>query len=193
MVKPRLAALTIFGGRFAVASVLVLTLAACGGSNGAPATAVEPAAYVRNVCGAMVQWQEDVGAAFGAKFTETNDSATIRKEVLRSFDTIRNATDALGTRVEKAGTPKATDGERIARQLRETVVTASTKLAGTRARFAAIEVTDVEPAIHLEGAMIEQGDQVDAVSGSLERLDGSPELRRERSTEPACIKFDKQK
>ncbi len=182
--------------RLAVASTLVAVLAACGGSKGAPAAPtalVEPFAYVRSVCGALVKWDEAVSPQFGAKSNESNDSATIRKQFLDLFEGVEQATDDLGKQLEKAGTPKAAGGDGVARRLRDTVAGASGKLQANRTGFAAIRVTDVEPTIHVEEAMIAQGGQMDAVQGSLQAFDGSPELRQARERDPACTAFSKNK
>jgi len=182
--------------RLAVASILVLVLAACGGSKSAPAAPpapVEPSAYVRSVCDALVKWDEAVGPAFGAKSSESNDSATIGKQFLDLFEGVEQATDELGKRLERAGAPKVAGGEGVARRLRDTVAGASSKLQANRAGFAAIRVTDVEPTIHVEEAMIAQGEQMDAVQGSLEVFDGTPELRQARDRDPGCTTFSKNK
>jgi len=182
--------------RLAFASILVCVLAACGGSKGssaAPTAPVEPAVYARSVCGALVKWDEAVSPAFGAKSKGSNDSATIRKEFLDLFASVEHATDNLGKQLDKAGAPKVAGGEGVARRLRDTVAGASRKLQANRVGFAAIRVTDVEPTIHVEEAMIAQGEQMDAVEGSLEGFDGTPELRQARERDPACTAFSKKK
>ncbi len=181
--------------RLAVASILVLVFAACGESKGTPAAPtapVEPVAWVRGVCGALVKWDEALAPIFNVKPSNSNDSAILRREFLHLFDGVQHATEALGTQLEKAGTPRVPGGDGVARRLRARVAGALSKLKANRTSFAAIRVTDVEPAVHVEEAMIAQGEQMDAVSGSVESLDGVPELRQARQREPACVTFSKQ-
>ncbi len=182
--------------RLGVASILAIVLAACGeskGASGAPAKPAEPAVYVRNVCGALVTWDKALAPVFGVKPSDSSDSTIIRREFLHLFDSVQHATEALGTQVENAGTPRVSGGDGVARRLRDTVAVASRKLKANRTSFAAIKVTDVEPAVHVEGAMIAQGDQMDAVRGSLDAIDAAPALRQARERDPACITFSEQK
>lgn len=180
----------------AVASVTTLMLTACGGSESSSTTAVPPAAYVRSVCRAMVQWNEGVAAAYLATEgqTDTNQSASIRRGMLDFFDAIQDRTDAMRARIAKAGSPNVPDGIGVARELRASLTSASAKLKANRASFAAVPLSDVQPAASIEGAMTGFGEQYEAVYKSVERLDEqSPDLRQARQREPACNEFRDQR
>lgn len=176
-------------GLVAVASVLVLALAACGGSGPSTGGVVEPGTYVGRVCRAVTQWNEDVASAFRMSEERPDDdrSAVLRQDMLDFFDDVQDATEAMVERVDDAGTPEIPDGVGVARELRDALATASDKLDANRASFAAIALSDVQPAASVEGAMTVFSDQVEAVYASVERLDGrSPVLREARETESAC-------
>ncbi len=175
--------------RFAVAALLVFSLTACAGSGNPTGGSVPTPVYVRNVCQAMVQWNEDVGAAFQAteERPDTNSSAVIRTDMLDFFDDLQDKTDAMRARVEKAARPDVPDGVGVARELRDALTSASAELAANRTDFAAIPLTDVQPAASIEAAMTVVGEQLEAIHASVGALDGrSPDLRRAREREPAC-------
>lgn len=168
---------------------LVVAMGACAGSQRSTGEAVAPAEYVRQVCQAVARWDEGVGSAF-RRSEETPDddrSSVLRRDMLDFFDDVQDATDAMVARVEEAGSPQIPEGEGIARELREAVSTASRKLDASRASFAAIPVSDVQPAASIEGAMTVFAEQVDAVHAAVDRLDErSAVLREERARAPGC-------
>lgn len=180
--------------RFAAISILTLALAACGGSSNTTNGPVVAATYVRTVCRDAVQWDEAVAAAFRAadKRPHSDDESSIRADMLAFFDDVRSATDALVERVDKAGFPQVSDGTGVAGRLRSALAETSGRLAAERKRFAAIRVTDVEPAASIEGAMGAFGEQLDAVKVTVQRLvDSAPALRKAGTSEPACLQLAK--
>lgn len=167
----------------------MLALVACGGSEGSTGEAVAPAAYVRLVCQAVARWDEGVESAFRTSEERPDDDrpAVLRRDMLDFFDDVQEATDAMVERVDDAGSPEVPDGDGIARELREALSDASQKLDANRASFAAVPLSDVQPAASIEGAMTVLAEQVEAVHAALDRLDErSPLLRRERARVPAC-------
>jgi hypothetical protein len=167
----------------------VLALLSCGGSERSTGEAVTPAVYVRLVCQAVARWDEGVESAFRTSEERPDDDrpAVLRGDVLDFFDDVQEATDAMVERVEEAGSPEVRDGDGIARELREAVSTASRKLEANRASFAAIPLSDVQPAASVEGAMTVFAEQVEAVHAAVDRLgERSPVLRQERARVPAC-------
>lgn len=180
-------------GRAASSLVLALLLAACSGSGGSSADAVPATAYVRSVCGAMVRWNSDVAAAFRAADArpDTDSSVTIRREMLSFLDAIEAATDSAGKRVGDAGIPDIPDGAGVALELRDALATAAGELKQNRARFAAIPVTDVQPAASIEETMTTVAEQFDAVRASVQRLDERlPALRDARRDDPSCRELE---
>lgn len=164
-------------------------LAGCGGSDPSTAEAVAPVEYVRKVCQAVARWDQGVESAFRTSDERPDDDrpSVLRRAMLDFFDDVQDATDAMVERVEEAGRPEVPDGDRIAGELREAVTAASQKLDANRANFAAIPLSDVQPAASIEGAMTVFAEQVEAVHAAVDRLDErSPVLREEREREPAC-------
>jgi len=177
--------------RLGVASILVLVLGACGeskGTSGAPGAPAEPAVYLRGVCGALVQWHDDTGAALEADSGDSKDPAIIRRELLKALDGVQRATDALRTSVNTAGTPKVSGGERLARPLRDSLGAMSRELKANRDSFAAIRVNDVDMGA-IKNAYAGMVQQLDVVTGAVQPLDQSPELHQAYEGDPACVKF----
>ena len=175
--------------RLAAAAALALVLTACGGAGRSASDPAEPAAYVRLVCSATAWWGEELESAWAATEAkpDTNRPATIRAEMLEFFDHLHDSTDSLGRRLAAAGTPDVTDGAAIARTLRDGLAAASAELGATRARFAAIPLSDAQPAASIEEAMTAAGEQLEAVQASVMRLgDRSPALGGAQHAEPAC-------
>jgi hypothetical protein len=173
----------------------VLTLVACSGSERSPGEAVEPAAYVRQVCQAVARWDEDVGSAYRASEERPDDdrSSVLRRDILDFFDDVQDGTDTMVERVEEAGTPDVAQGEGIARELRDAVSGASQRLRANRDSFAAIPISDVQPAASIEGAMTVFAEQIEAVDAAVDRLgERSPVLRRQREREPACDRMTRE-
>ena len=176
------------------ALVVALAFTGCAGSATTSESAVAPAAYVRNVCRALLEWNAEVGSAFAATDArpDSDRPAAIRKDMLDFFDAIQSTTDSMRSRIEKTGAPDVADGPAAARALRQALADASDKLKSNRAQFAAVPLSDVQPAASIEGAMTVLGEQLDAVNGSVLRLDErSPELARARSGEPECVRLAK--
>ena len=183
-------------GRPAAGGVLIVAvaLAACAGSGRGTGTseAVSPAAYMGDVCRALVQWTDDVGSAFAA-FDARPDSdrpAAIRKDMLEFFDALQDTTDAMRSRVEQAGAPDIAEGSAAAVGLRDALARASEELKANRTRFAVVPLSDVQPAASIEGAMTVVGEQLEAIQSSVLVLDGrSPELRRAREADSDCTRL----
>ena len=180
----------------AVVAALALSFTACAGSRAETTAAVEPATYVRSVCRALVEWDEGIESAWGRSqaLSTWAGPAAIRSEMVTFFDDLEETTDALHGRVTKAGFPAVSDGEATAGALREALATASGKLTSNRIEFAAIPLSDVQPAASIEGALTVVGEQLEAVEDSLELLEGrNAELARATGSEPECIRFRDQK
>ncbi len=149
---------------------------------------MEPAAYLRSVCGALVQWHDDTDAAFQAESSGSKDPAILRKDLLQLLDGVQHASDAFRTRVDAAGTPRVAGGERLARSLRDAIAAVSSKMRANRDRFAAIRVTDVdETTTNDAGAGMAL--QLDVVGEAVQPLDMSPELHQVYESDPDCAKF----
>ena len=171
--------------------LLALALTACAGSGGGTgaAEAVTPATYVRHVCRALVEWNEEVGSAFSATDArpDSDRPAALRKDMLDFFDALQDATDAMRSRIDKLGAPAINDGRAAAESLQHALAGASDELKANRTRFAAVPLSDVQPAASIEGAMTVVGEQLAAIQSSVVVLDGrSPELRRARETDGNC-------
>ena len=176
-------------------AALMLLLAACGGGERTTREAVAVPAYVREVCEVMVRWNGDVAAAFRADEArpDSNRPASIRKDVLDFLDAVQASTDAMRTRVANAGTPDVPNGTAVARDLQAAVDAASTKLKTNRDDFAAIPLSDVQPAASIEGAMTVLAEQFEAVQTAVQRLgQQSPPVRDALEREAACKKFREQ-
>lgn len=178
-----------------VLAVLAAVFTACGGSGAGTPGAVEPAAYMRSVCGALVEWNEGVGTAFAETDArpDSDRPADIRRDMLDFFDALQDTTDAMRSRIERAGAPEGPEGAAAATALRDALVKASDTLKSNRARFAAIPLSDVQPAASIEGAMTVVGEQLEAVQASV-RLPESrfPALRQARESEPECKRLAEQ-
>jgi hypothetical protein len=71
--------------------------------------------------------------------------------------------------------------------LQDGVRAAANELEANRDAFAAIPLSDVEPAASLEATLTVMAEQFDAVYRSVEGLDNAaPALRQARAEEPAC-------
>lgn len=178
------------GLRAAVAA-LALGLVACGGSagTGGAADPVPPDDYVRSVCRAVADWNDDVAAAFRAtdELPDSDRPATIRRDFVDFFDQLQEATDDMVSRVDDAAQPDIPEGAAAARALRDGVATAADRLEANRDWFAAIPLTDVQPAASLEEALTVMAEQFDAVYASVEGLDDSSSaLGQAREREAAC-------
>lgn len=179
-------------GRRAAASAalgVALAVTGCAGSGRTSRSAIPPTAYVENVCRALVEWNEEIGSDFAATDArpDSDRPATIRKDMLDFFDAIQDTTDSLRSRIDKTAAPDVADGPAAARALQQALVDASNKLEANRTRFAAVPLSDVEPAASIEGAMTVVGAQLEAVNASVLLLDErSPDLRRARLEEPMC-------
>ena len=141
------------------------------------------------MCQAVARWDEGVASAYRTSEERPDDdrSSVLRRDILDFFDGVQDATDAMVERVEEAGVPEVPDGEGIARELREAVSTVSRKLDANRTSFAAIPLSDVQPAASIEATMTVFGEQMEAVYAAIDRLDErSPILRDERGRQPAC-------
>ena len=129
------------GLRAAVAA-LALGLVACGGSagTGGAADPVPPDDYVRSVCRAVADWNDDVAAAFRAtdELPDSDRPATIRRDFVDFFDQLQEATDDMVSRVDDAAQPDIPEGAAAARALRDGVATAADRLEANRDWFAAI-------------------------------------------------------
>jgi hypothetical protein len=184
-------ALRVAQGLPAAALVLAFALVACGGSagTGGAADPVPPDDYVRSVCRAVSDWNDDVAAAFRAtdELPDSDRPATIRRDFVGFFDQLQEVTDDLVARVEDASRPDLPEGEAAAAALQSGVRAAANELEANRDAFAAIPLSDVEPAASLEGALTVMAEQFDAVYRSVEGLDdAAPALGRAREHEPAC-------
>ena len=171
--------------------LLALALTACAGSGGGTDTAeaVAPASYLRHICRALVEWNEEVGSAFSATDArpDSDRPAAIRKDMLDFFDALQAATDGMRSRIDEVGAPAITDGRAAVEGLQRVLAGASDELKANRSRFAAVPLTDVQPAASIEGAMTVVGEQLDAIQSSVLVLDErSPELRRAREVDPDC-------
>jgi ubiquinone biosynthesis protein UbiJ len=70
---------------------------------------------------------------------------------------------------------------------------ASQRLRANRDSFAAIPISDVQPAASIEGAMTVFAEQIEAVDAAVDRLgERSPVLRRQREREPACDRMTRE-
>jgi hypothetical protein len=171
------------------AAALVLALAACGGSEPSTGATVPAGRYVGSVCRAVGQWNDDIASAYRRSEERPDDdrSSVLRRDILDFFDDVQDATTALVGEVEEAGVPDVPDGGGVARELRDAVAAASDKLEANRDSFAAIPLSDVQPAASIEGAMTTFGEQIESVQIAVERLDErSPLLRQARERDPAC-------
>ena len=174
-----------------VATALALALFACGGSSGTGGAAdpIPPAEYVRSVCRAVVEWNEDVGAAFRAtdERPDSDRPSIIRRDFVDFFDGVQDASDDLVARVEDAARPDIPEGVAAARTLQDGLGTAAERLEANRDAFADVPLSDVQPAASIEGALTVMAEQFDAVYVAVEGLDeASPALRQAREQEPTC-------
>ena len=150
---------------------------------------------MRSVCRALVEWNVEVGKAFAATDArpDSDRPADIRKDMLDFFDAIQDTTDALRDRVGRAGAPEGPGGAAAATVLKEALVKASDALKWNRARFAAIPLSDVQPAASVEGAMAVFGEQLEAVQASVRLPESrSPGMRQHRDSEPECKRLSEQ-
>lgn len=171
--------------------VLAVALTGCAGSGRGSETAeaVTPATYVHHVCRALVDWHEEVGAAFSSTDArpDSDRPVAIRKDMLDFFDAVQAATDAMRRRIDKVGAPSLPDDRAAADGLERALAGASDELRANRTRFAAVPLSDVQPAASIEGAMTVVGEQLAAIRSSVLVLDGrSPELRRAREADGDC-------
>ena len=110
--------------------------------------------------------------------------------MLDFFDALQDATDAMRSRIQKAGAPDVAEGRAAAVDLQQALAGASEELKANRARFAAIPLSDVEPAASIEKAMTVVGDQLEAILSAVMIVDRrSPELRRAREADADCIRL----
>lgn len=176
----------------AAALALAVVLVACGGSgrgNGGAADPVPAGDYLRSVCRAVADWNDDVAAAFRAtdELPDSDRPAIIRRDFVGFFDQLQDITDDLVGRVEDASRPDLPEGEAAAAALHDGIRAAASELEANREAFAAIPLSDVEPAASLEGALTVMAEQFDAVYRSVEGLDNAaPALRQARARESAC-------
>lgn len=176
-------------------AALMLLLAGCGGGERTTREAVAAPTYVREVCEVMVRWNDDVAAAFRADEArpDSNRPASIRKDVVDFLDAVQASTDAMRARVAAAGTPDVPNGTAVARDLQAVLEAASAKLKTNRDDFAAIPLSDVQPAASIEGTMTVLAAQFEAVQAAVQRLgEQSPPVREARERDAACKKFREQ-
>ncbi|HVF14003.1 MAG TPA: hypothetical protein VM942_05345 [Acidimicrobiales bacterium] len=171
---------------------------ACGGSGGPTAAAdpVAPATYVASVCRAMVSWYVGVGRAFQASDVrpDSDRPEAIRADLLVFFDGVGEATESMLTEVGEAGRPDVPDGAGVAGELRDSLAAVATRLEDNRDEWAAIPLSDVQPAASIEGAMTVVAEQFEAVHVSVDRMgQRSPDLGQAQDREPACEEFETQR
>jgi len=142
-----------------------------------------------------LKWSGAGNAAFNAseESPDFDTSAGIRRRLLRYFDPLQDLTDELRARIDEAGVPDVPDGVGVARGVRSDVATAAARLEANRDAWAAIPLTDVQPAASIEATMTVLGQQLEAVHGSVERLRAHPDLRPAWEREPTCVEFARQR
>jgi len=151
---------------------------------------------VASVCRTLVRWYEEVGSAFADSeaYPDWDRPASIRAALLVFFDGLQDATEAMVVAVERVGQPDLPDGSDVAGDLEDALAAVSARLDANRAAWAAIPLSDVQPAASIEGSMTVVAEQFEAVHVAVARLDErSPELRRARADDPSCQEFERQR
>ncbi len=124
------------------ALVPALALAAatgCGGGKKAEGT--KPAAWMDTVCGALVDWKNDVtreAAQLGTDVKGVRSVPLLRQRLVRFLDDAIAETDRMVDRIGSAGAPAVDDGEALQRDLKSSLAGARRSLERARDRAAAL-------------------------------------------------------
>ena len=114
-------------GSLAVVLLVVLAVAACGGSSG-----VTPTAYVHSMCAALGSWKNDIqraGSTLQSSGAGTAPRPVAKQDYLHFVSALLTATQRATSALKSAGEPAVSGGKQIADSLSNAFDGASRKLA----------------------------------------------------------------
>jgi hypothetical protein len=169
-------------GRGVISLIAAAGLAACGGGG------VGPQAYVRSVCQAVADWQEEILDRSTSLEDELGPDATPEqgKDALAGFlDGVIADTDGMIGRVEDAGTPDIEGGEEQANRLTEALGQVQEAFRDAREEVDTISTTSPEAFQQDADAL---GDSIQSAFDEAGTTfdQPSPELDPIFEEEPAC-------
>jgi hypothetical protein len=182
---------------FAVLTSVVLALAlAAGGvywfvlrADGAP-----PAAYARDTCGAVRDWQQSVDSSNATLITQISrqqNKTTVRSDVTAYYTTIAGRTDQLRTAILGLGPADIGGGREYADSLAAAVGDQATALRRLADRAARLDPEAATFPTDLQTVLTGADSAVSAVSAALARPAAgiTTDLRTTLSNEPTCAPY----
>ena len=182
---------------FAVLTSVVLALAlAAGGvywfvlrTDGPP-----PAAYARDTCGAVRDWQQSVDSSNATLITQISrqqNKTTVRTDVTAYYTTVAGRTDQLRTAILALGAPDITDGREYADSLAAAVGDQATGLRRLAERATSLNPASASFPTDLQTVLAGADSAVSAVTAALARPAAgiTTELRATLSNEPICAPY----
>ncbi len=182
---------------FAVLASVVLALAlAAGGvywfvlrTNGPP-----PAAYAREACGVVHDWQQSVDSSNATlinQISRQQDKTTVRSDVTTYYTTIAGRTDQLRTAILGLGAADITGGREYADSLAAAVGDQAAGLRRLADRAGRLDPAAPAFTTDLQTVLTGADAAVSAVTAALARPAAgvTTELRTTLSNEPACVPY----
>jgi len=158
-------------------------------------TAVQPAVYVRSVCGSVRDWQQELDARTSTvtkSIAQQDDPVPIRAAVVAYYTALAGRTDTLHTALAGAGNPDLQGGKDYADALVRTVATEGAALRDSAARAARLDTSRKTVfQASLQSLLTNESTSVTAVITALAHPPAGtpPELRSTLAAEPACAPY----
>jgi len=179
-----------FRVRRTVIACAALSVALGAGSCGnLPGAKAEPKAWAKDVCGAIVPWSTDMTKTLGDfqdDIDENADPAKVKADLDKALGASVTSTDKAIKGVDDAGVPDVSNGEKVAKDFRGSLVETKSAFEKARKGVQALATGD-KPAFFekLAGVMTQLGKDVSRSGKKLDKI-SSPELDKAFDSEPAC-------